>query len=249
MFQDRKTSLKDSDGSTDIGYKSAFSRCNNTKVIEKNLIQSETYDKDSDSVNSTPQSVKIDTLNNSSPVCDNSPSAHEPSFYFSPISSDSSENMDMFKSAEALDEFKNILVSSPKPHKIHSHHHSYHKNPGCNFSKKRAHSLTNPNVVTQFQLENQLGAQILKIYGSSKEFLANLDNTSAIGTKHEADFATSHHFLTNMDSKEFNHSPQPARKDSNANIKILDKNHKNQNDNILTVFGKCLNYSDSIINQ
>lgn len=144
--------------------------------------------------------------------------------------------MNIVRSTEALDEFKHRLVSSPKRNTIHTHHHSYHTNTDCMYLKKRAYSLTNSNVITQFELENQLNSQIHKIYGSSKEFLANLDQTSLIGTKHEADFATSHNFLTNIENKEFRDLPLPARKDSNVNIKILDKIHTHQNDNILTVF-------------
>ena len=168
------------------------------------------------------------------------------SFYFSQlsmVSNTSLNSMNIVRSTEALDEFKHRLVSSPKRNTIHTHHHSYHTNTDCMYLKKRAYSLTNSNVITQFELENQLNSQIHKIYGSSKEFLANLDQTSLIGTKHEADFATSHNFLTNIENKEFRDLPLPARKDSNVNIKILDKIHTHQNDNILTVFGKFIKFN------
>merc|ERR1712127_557943 len=70
-----------------------------------------------------------------------------------------------------------------------------------------------------------------KIYGSSQEFLNNIDT---ITPSHEACFATSRHHLLPIEQENLATAlHQPVI--SNKSVKILDKNHNNSKDNIFTV--------------
>lgn len=123
-------------------------------------------------------------------------------------------------------------------HDCHHHHdprHRFSQQLARTDLKKRAGSLTNPSLLKQFQLENRLPTQNSRIYGSSQEFLANID--TAMPMKNEACFATTH-------PKYHSHLTQSERKMSlnipatieNKEVKILDKNHNNQADDMFTVF-------------
>lgn len=107
--------------------------------------------------------------------------------------------------------------------------------------RKRACSLTNPNVLRQFQLNRKKS----RIYSSSQDFLDNID--TALPMNNEACFATTHpiHHLHQLqeDRKLLCNSPKTIE---NKTVKILDKNHNNKADDLFTVCAVllyvCLSY-------
>lgn len=229
----------------ELDYKSAFSYVKSTHTNQqttqglssgKNILNHSSNSSSREatsSLNSTFKSTRSDINSTFNSISNNS-SALDPSIYFSPITVPSNSNSPSMDKSVIETKIESETPVSPHLHpcirRRQSLYPSTHSSAISGGFKKR-HSLANPSVLQQFQIENRLKNDH-HIYGSSQEFLAHLD-MDIIKSNNEATFATTHHPFHSIPADQRIISPSAI---TNKSLKILDKNHKNQADSIFTIF-------------
>lgn len=180
---------------------------------------------------------KITNSDSSASECLNSSVLNDQTLFFSPIRTEH-PNMQstLHHSTRPIShnfaDFKDKIDKEFDPHYYRASLDYGQSMPGHPQLKQRANSVTDGNMIKNLQFENNMARHGSHVYNSSREFLANLDRTSPL---HQAEFATSHNQLANLESK----FQKKAMSGNNLlDYEIVEDIHEMPNENIFTILGR-----------